>query len=142
MACALTLAKDGAAGISIADLNLAAARAVAAKCQQVATNPKFRTEATHVDVTDEGSVKAAAASIASILGRIDYCVHCAGVRVLDLLPACLHMGQGVLEQLLTANRLVRLAMSRSPIAICPSFGASSTSIPLALSWLFGRWQQS
>ncbi|KAL3484071.1 hypothetical protein BJX62DRAFT_244311 [Aspergillus germanicus] len=79
MACALMLAKDGAAGIMIADLDLAAARAVAAKCQQVATNPTFRAEATHVDVTDEGSVKAAAASMASILGRIDYCVHCAGI---------------------------------------------------------------
>jgi NAD(P)-dependent dehydrogenase (short-subunit alcohol dehydrogenase family) len=89
MACALTLAKDGAAGVFIADPDLAAARAVAIKCQQVVTNPKFRAEATHVDVTDEGSVKAAAASMASNLGRIDYCVHCAGVSGLALLPACL-----------------------------------------------------
>ncbi|KAJ0418286.1 hypothetical protein BJY00DRAFT_288263 [Aspergillus carlsbadensis] len=83
MACALTLARDGAAGIMIADLDLAAARAVASKCEQIAKSPTFRAEATHVDVTDEGSVKAAAASMASILGRIDYCIHCAGIAQPD-----------------------------------------------------------
>ena len=80
MACALSFAKDGAAGILIADLNVSSAGTVAATCKEVATNPKFRVEAAVIDITKETSVKTAAALMVSTFGRIDYCLNCAGVN--------------------------------------------------------------
>ncbi|KAL4990684.1 hypothetical protein BDW68DRAFT_153702 [Aspergillus falconensis] len=78
-ACALTLAKDGAAGILIADIDTSAAAETASKCRDVATHADFRVEVTLVDITDEKSVKAAAALMISTFGRMDHCVNCAGI---------------------------------------------------------------
>lgn len=81
-ACALGLARDGAAGIMIADLNIEEARQVAAECMTAATTaerPGFRVEEVYLDVTREGSVRAATDHALEIFGRIDYCINCAGV---------------------------------------------------------------
>ncbi|KAI1817114.1 NAD(P)-binding protein [Poronia punctata] len=82
-ACALSFAKQGAAGVMVADLNLEAAQTVAAACKAAATktNPAIRVEAVHVDVTDEESVRRATTLTAEIFGRIDYCVTNAGIGV-------------------------------------------------------------
>ncbi|KAL4905592.1 hypothetical protein BDW74DRAFT_18083 [Aspergillus multicolor] len=78
-ACALTLAKDGAKSILIADLDTTAAQETASLCQKVATSASFRVEATHIDITDEISVKAAFDWMFSSFGRVDYCVNAAGI---------------------------------------------------------------
>jgi NAD(P)-dependent dehydrogenase (short-subunit alcohol dehydrogenase family) len=78
-ACALLFAKEGAAGVMIADLDADAGGLVAAECRAVATNLEFRVEGIHIDVTLEASVKHATAQTLQAFGRIDYCVNCAGV---------------------------------------------------------------
>ncbi len=78
-ACALLFAKEGAAGVMVADLDADAGDKVAAECKAVATNVDFRVERAHVDVTLEASVKHATAQTMQVFGRIDYCVNCAGV---------------------------------------------------------------
>jgi hypothetical protein len=78
-ATAVGLAKEGAAGILIADINISAAKDVTAECKEVATAPGFRAEAIHIDVTKEDSVEQATSFMVETFGRIDYCVTCAGV---------------------------------------------------------------
>lgn len=77
--CALLFAKEGAAGIMVADLNADATCDVAAECRARATNAEFRVERIHIDITLEASVKHATAQTMQAFGRIDYCVNCAGV---------------------------------------------------------------
>lgn len=78
-ACALGLAKDGAVGILIADLNVEAASRVAAECRAVATAANFRAESCQIDVSQEVSVVNATAYMVETFKRIDYCINCAGV---------------------------------------------------------------
>ncbi|KAL4972513.1 hypothetical protein BDW66DRAFT_144062 [Aspergillus desertorum] len=78
-ACALTIAKDGAAGILVADIDTTAAAETASECRDVSTNADFRVETTNVDITDEKSVKTAAALMITTFGSMDHCVNCAGV---------------------------------------------------------------
>ncbi|KUL86301.1 hypothetical protein ZTR_08596 [Talaromyces verruculosus] len=80
-ACAIGFAKDGAAGIFITDINLEAAKNVAAECKAVATSANFRVETLQVDITQEDSVQSATKHMVETFGRIDYCVNCAGVGV-------------------------------------------------------------
>ncbi|RYP78220.1 hypothetical protein DL771_000697 [Monosporascus sp. 5C6A] len=80
-ACAIGLAKDGAAGIAIADLNLDAAKKVAAECRAEATAAEFRVDALYVDVTRDDSLKAAIDHMLGVFGRVDYCINCAGIGV-------------------------------------------------------------
>ncbi|KAI5854488.1 hypothetical protein GGS23DRAFT_590597 [Durotheca rogersii] len=80
-ATAILLAKDGAAGVMVADLAISAARDVVAECRAVATNARFHAEAVEVDVTQEDSVRHALGQMVRIFGRIDYCVNCAGIGV-------------------------------------------------------------
>ncbi|RYP78474.1 hypothetical protein DL769_003179 [Monosporascus sp. CRB-8-3] len=80
-ACAIGLAKEGAAGIVIADLNLEAAKQVAAECKAEATMAEFRVDALYLDVTREDSLKIAIDHVLGMFGRIDYCVNCAGIGV-------------------------------------------------------------
>ncbi|KAI0850358.1 NAD(P)-binding protein [Daldinia vernicosa] len=77
-ASSVALAKEGAKGLLVADINLKAAEETIAEATAVATNPSFRAEAIHLDVTSEESVKQAVAKMIESFGRIDYCVHCAG----------------------------------------------------------------
>ncbi|OTA90867.1 hypothetical protein M434DRAFT_22699 [Hypoxylon sp. CO27-5] len=74
------LAKAGARGILVADINLEAAQQTVSESKAVATNPAFRAEAIHLDITVEESVKSTVAHIIESFGRIDYCVHSAGIR--------------------------------------------------------------
>ncbi|KAI0505867.1 hypothetical protein F5B22DRAFT_639602 [Xylaria bambusicola] len=80
-ACALGLAKDGAAGVLVADLNIDAARAVATECNAVASSPNFVVETIQLDVTQETSVQHAVEHTVKLFGRIDYCINCAGIGV-------------------------------------------------------------
>ncbi|KAI1412629.1 NAD(P)-binding protein [Hypoxylon sp. FL1857] len=82
-ASALGFAKEGAAGVMVADIDVAAATAVAAECKSVASNPGFKAEAVHIDVTLEESVGLATAHASKTFGRIDYCVTCAGIGTQD-----------------------------------------------------------
>ncbi|KAI1409300.1 3-oxoacyl-reductase [Hypoxylon sp. FL1857] len=74
------LAKTGARGIFVADLNLESAKQTASESQAVAINPAFRAVAVHLDITVEESVKSTIARMVETFGRIDYCVHSAGIR--------------------------------------------------------------
>ena len=87
-ACALLFAKEGAAGVMVADLDDDASSKVAAECKAVATNAKFRVELIHVDITLEASVKHATSQTMQAFGRIDYCVNCAGVSSLRFTRTC------------------------------------------------------
>jgi NAD(P)-dependent dehydrogenase (short-subunit alcohol dehydrogenase family) len=78
-ACAMGLAKEGAAGVLIGDINLEAATKTVADCQAVATNSSFRAEAVKIDVTDETSVRAFFARAVELFERVDYAVSCAGI---------------------------------------------------------------
>jgi NAD(P)-dependent dehydrogenase (short-subunit alcohol dehydrogenase family) len=68
-ACARALAKDGAAGLLIADIDTSAAQETAAQCQEVATNRHFRVETTRVDITDEMSVVTATSVTIRVFAR-------------------------------------------------------------------------
>ncbi|KAI1093647.1 NAD(P)-binding protein [Rostrohypoxylon terebratum] len=78
-AVCLALAKEGASGIFIVDMNPKAAEATVVEITSVASNPRFRAEVFPADITVEDSVKTAVARMVQSFGRIDYCVHCAGI---------------------------------------------------------------
>ncbi|KAK6948143.1 hypothetical protein Daesc_009907 [Daldinia eschscholtzii] len=85
-ASCLVLAKEGAKGILVADINLKAAEETVAEATAASTNPSFRAEAIYLDVSDEDSVKKAVARMVESFGRIDYCVHCAGTGITGSRP--------------------------------------------------------
>ncbi|KAF7960446.1 hypothetical protein EAE96_000127 [Botrytis aclada] len=76
---AVLLAKEGASGIMIGDLNLDAAAETVTECQAVATHPHFQAKAVLVDVTNEDSVRDLFWEAVSEFGRVDFCVNCAGI---------------------------------------------------------------
>ncbi|KAF2177783.1 NAD(P)-binding protein [Zopfia rhizophila CBS 207.26] len=78
-ACAILLAREGAAGVLIGDIDIDAANSVAAECQAVATNNQFRAEGIRVDVTHEYSVRRMFKRMVELFERVDYCVNCAGI---------------------------------------------------------------
>jgi NAD(P)-dependent dehydrogenase (short-subunit alcohol dehydrogenase family) len=78
-ACAVLLAREGASSVMVADLVVDAARDTVTECQAVATNAQFKGFATQADITKEESVVSAFEEATGHLGRIDYCVNCAGV---------------------------------------------------------------
>ncbi|KAI1377699.1 NAD(P)-binding protein [Hypoxylon crocopeplum] len=80
-ACAIGLARDGAAGILVADLNLKAIEQVIAECTAIASAPEFRIEVVYLDVAQEESVETVTAYMRELFGRIDYCINCAGIGV-------------------------------------------------------------
>lgn len=73
------LARAGARGIMVADINLEGAKKAVSEAQDVATNPAFKALAVHLDVTIEESVKHAVAYMVDSFGRMDYCIHCAAI---------------------------------------------------------------
>ncbi|KAK7917978.1 hypothetical protein PG985_009852 [Apiospora marii] len=75
---AVAFARSNASAVIIADLNFKAAEDAAAEAKRVATNPKFRAEALQVDVTAQDSVYSVFQQVTTSIGRIDYCVTCAG----------------------------------------------------------------
>ncbi|KAI1771742.1 hypothetical protein F4818DRAFT_202596 [Hypoxylon cercidicola] len=80
-ACALLLAKEGAAGVIVADIAMSAAEDVVAECRAAATNSRFHVEAIQVDITQETSVRDLVGRTMQVFGRLDYCVNCAGIGV-------------------------------------------------------------
>lgn len=80
-ACALAFARYGARGIVVADIDLGAAKCLAAECMNAAANGDIQVEAAEIDVTLEDSVSNATSFASRTLGRIDYCVNSAGVSV-------------------------------------------------------------
>ena len=78
-ACAMLFAKEGAAGLMVADQDVNAAGNVAAECKAVATKTEIQVDQVHIDVTQESSVQNATAQAMQTFGRIDYCVNSAGV---------------------------------------------------------------
>jgi NAD(P)-dependent dehydrogenase (short-subunit alcohol dehydrogenase family) len=85
-ACALALAKAGARAVVVSDLDLAAAEKVAEEIPSVASNPEIRVAAIKLDVTVEDDVRAAITLVKEKYGRIDYCVHSAGVSLCIIIP--------------------------------------------------------
>jgi len=79
-AAARRLVTNGAAGVVIADLNLEAARALAAELGEVAL-------AVEVDVQDTGEISAGMEATIERFGRLDAAINCAGIgwaeRTLD-----------------------------------------------------------
>lgn len=75
------MAKEGASGVIVADLNVEAAEEVVAGIRTAARHPNFRAEAIKIDVSIEESVKAVVAHTVEAFGRIDYAIHCAGVSL-------------------------------------------------------------
>ncbi|KAI0849724.1 NAD(P)-binding protein [Daldinia vernicosa] len=80
-ACALGFTKEGAAGVMVADIDLAAAICSATDCKRKSARMDFRVQAAHIDVTVEESVKRVIASTVKAFGRVDYCVNSAGIGV-------------------------------------------------------------
>ncbi|KAI1098586.1 NAD(P)-binding protein [Jackrogersella minutella] len=78
-ATCLALAIEGARGVLVADIDLKTAESTVAEAKTVASNPSFQAQAIHIDVTLEESVKNAVEHMVKSFGRIDYCVHCAGI---------------------------------------------------------------
>ncbi|XXH05980.1 hypothetical protein Hte_012425 [Hypoxylon texense] len=80
-ACSLLFAEQGVRGLLVADLNLESAQSTVAEATAAATNSDFKAEAIHIDVTLEASVKQAVEHMVKSFGRIDYCVHSAGISL-------------------------------------------------------------
>lgn len=76
---AFALAQAGVEGVILADLNHSGSESVAQESQRWATHPKFRATAVQVDVSDEAAVNDMVDAAIKEFGRIDYCVHSAGV---------------------------------------------------------------
>lgn len=78
-AAALLLAKEGAAGIALADVNKEGMETVKAELEAVASHEKFKCITIVVDVRNTSSVKSMVAETAKVFGRLDYAVNCAGI---------------------------------------------------------------
>lgn len=63
-----------------------AAQKTADETRSIATYAEFSVEAVQLDITIEADVKAAVARMVDQYGRIDYCIHSAGVSALHVLP--------------------------------------------------------
>ncbi|KAI0972008.1 NAD(P)-binding protein [Xylaria arbuscula] len=85
-ACAHGLAKAGARVIVVTDIDLQAAQKTAEETRSVATHAEFYVEAVQLDITIEADVKAAVAQMLDQHGRIDYCVHSAGIAATTFNP--------------------------------------------------------
>ncbi|KAK8037833.1 2-5-dichloro-2-5-cyclohexadiene-1-4-diol dehydrogenase [Apiospora marii] len=78
-ACAVMLAREGASAIVVADLAIEAAETTAVECKAAATRPLFQATSVQIDVSKEDSVRSVFHRMVSDVGRIDYCVNCAGI---------------------------------------------------------------
>jgi NAD(P)-dependent dehydrogenase (short-subunit alcohol dehydrogenase family) len=80
-ACALTFARDGAAGLAICDLDQDGL--LAAKAEIEAQQSKYRTACRvlllNLNVADEAQVNSVVKSVADTFGRLDYLINAAGV---------------------------------------------------------------
>lgn len=72
-------AREGAAGVAFADINLEAAKSAAEESQKHATNPHYKAIHIHVDVADESSVNNMVKVAVDAFGALHYAVNSAGV---------------------------------------------------------------
>lgn len=82
-ACALTFAKDGAAGLALFDINHEDLLAIKAQVeeQQARLGRSCPIEIATVDVSKEDQVQASVRAVVEVFGRIDYAVQCAGIAI-------------------------------------------------------------
>jgi NAD(P)-dependent dehydrogenase (short-subunit alcohol dehydrogenase family) len=73
------LAREGCAGIVLADVNSKAAEGVKTELLDIATHTDFKCVTAVVDVSNEASVAAMMKTTVEAFGRIDYAVNCAGI---------------------------------------------------------------
>ncbi|PNP38828.1 hypothetical protein TGAMA5MH_09051 [Trichoderma gamsii] len=78
-ATCLLLAREGCAGICVADISSKAASTVVAELQQVASNSSFKATQYALDVVDAKSVQMMITKVVEEFGRVDYAVNCAGI---------------------------------------------------------------
>ncbi|KAI1746914.1 NAD(P)-binding protein [Xylaria castorea] len=78
-AVCVAFARCGIQGLSVADINMQAAIDTVAECRSVATCAQSRHEPIQIDVALPDSVQNAVSVTVKALGRIDYCVHAAGI---------------------------------------------------------------
>ncbi|KAI1170962.1 hypothetical protein F4777DRAFT_594517 [Nemania sp. FL0916] len=101
-ACVLLLAKLGVDGILVADINLKAAQEVAAEAAALSSRSGFRAEAIEVDVSVEESVTAMIVYMSDTFGRVDYCIHSAGISLQSYTPVA-ETSLAEFQKLLTVN---------------------------------------
>ncbi|KUI73216.1 3-oxoacyl-[acyl-carrier-protein] reductase FabG [Cytospora mali] len=77
--CAKSFADEGCVGIIFADLDRQKAEEAAKEGAFFCADSDCQTLALQVDVSDPASVEAMVAKTVEVFGRIDYCVHSAGV---------------------------------------------------------------
>ncbi|KAI6088563.1 NAD(P)-binding protein [Hypoxylon rubiginosum] len=85
-ACAHGLAKAGSRAIFVTDIDVQAAQKTADETRSIATYAEFSVEAVQLDITIEADVKAAVARMVDQYGRIDYCIHSAGISATTFNP--------------------------------------------------------
>ncbi|KAE8360912.1 hypothetical protein BDV27DRAFT_133828 [Aspergillus caelatus] len=96
------LAQAGVEGIILADLNHSGSESVAKESQKWATHPEFRATAVQVDVSDETAVNNMVDVAVKGFGRIDYCVHSAGMGSISG-ATTEHLKVDVYDQTMTVN---------------------------------------
>ncbi|KAH8697356.1 oxidoreductase [Talaromyces proteolyticus] len=74
-----SFAEAGVEGIVLADLDKSGADDAAVESKKLARNAKFRTIVVQADISDEAAVNGIVDAAIKEFGRIDYCVHCAGM---------------------------------------------------------------
>ncbi|BFZ61083.1 hypothetical protein YB2330_002141 [Saitoella coloradoensis] len=79
LACAMVYAKEGSAGVCLADISPEALQKAAEQVQSVATNPEFKAISVVVDVRSEESINNLVSETIKAFGRLDYAANCAGV---------------------------------------------------------------
>lgn len=77
--CAKSFADEGCIGVVFADIDLGRAEAAAKEGFVFLQGPKCNVLALQIDVADRASVDAMVARTVETFGRIDYCVHSAGI---------------------------------------------------------------
>ncbi|KAI0596580.1 putative oxidoreductase [Biscogniauxia sp. FL1348] len=83
-ACAVTFARDGAAGIALLDVNLESLEAVKAEIDEKGHTPSgscCKVTVHKVDVRNQDQVNQVVQAVAAEFGRIDYVVNAAGVAM-------------------------------------------------------------
>lgn len=75
----MAFAAHGAAGVLIADLDLAKVQNIGEQSATLATNPSYRYLALAVDVGDAAQVRDMISKAMDLFGRINYSINCAGV---------------------------------------------------------------
>ncbi|KEF59588.1 uncharacterized protein A1O9_04434 [Exophiala aquamarina CBS 119918] len=82
-ACALTLARDGAAGVAVLDVNEAALLETKAMIDSLdlRNGQRCRVEVFALSVTDEVTMDDTVTKVATAFGRIDYAVNAAGIAM-------------------------------------------------------------